>query len=150
MNPHRHVIAAALAALVLATATATALAALPGGARYAGTTSDGSAVTLKLSSNAKSVKRMRIYYDLSCNHGRSAHTYTDILGPRVHKDRTFSASGTYTGTADGSKNSFHVSGKLSASKAHGKFSLTATGRASDGTKLNCKTGRVTWSAKRQK
>ena len=56
----------------------------------------------------------------------------------------------YTGTADGSKNRFHVSGKLSAGKAHGKFSLKATGRASDGTKLSCKTGKLSWSAQRQK
>ena len=148
MNPRRHVIAAALAALAIAAPAA--LAALPGGARYAGTTSDGSAVTLKLSGNGKSVKRMRIHYDLSCTKGRSAHSYTDILGLHIRKDRTFSASGTYTGTQDGSKNTYHVSGKVSASKAHGKFSLKATGKASDGTKLSCKTGSLTWSAKRQK
>jgi hypothetical protein len=148
MNPRRHLIVAALAAFGLATVPA--LAALPGGARYAGTTSDGSAVTLKLSRDGKKVKRMRIHYGLSCNHGRSANSYTDILGPRIHKDRTFSASGSYTGTQDGSKNTYHVSGKLSAKGGHGKFSLKATGRASDGTKLSCKTGRLTWSAKRQK
>ena len=148
MNPRRHLIAAAFAALAIAAPAA--LAALPGGARYAGTTSDSSAVTLKLTGNGKNVKRMRIHYDLSCNKGRTAHSYTDILGPRVHKDRTFSTSGSYTGTQDGSKNTFHVSGKLSASKAHGRFSLKATGRASDGGKLSCKTGRLTWSAKRQK
>jgi hypothetical protein len=148
MHPRRHLIAAALAAL--AVAAPAALAALPGGARYAGKTSDGSAVTLKLSRDAKSVRRMRIHYDLSCTHGRSAHSYTDILGPRVRKDRTFSASGSYTGTADGSKNTFHVSGKVTASRAHGNFTLKATGRASDGTKLSCKTGKVTWSANRQK
>ena len=148
MDPRRHLIPAAIAALAV-TAPA-ALAALPGGARYAGTTSDGSAVTLKLARNAKSVKRMRIHYDLSCNRGRSAHTYTDITGPRVHKDRTFSVSGKYTGTTDGSKNTFHVSGKISAGKAHGKFSLKSTGKASDGSKLSCKTGNVTWSAVRQK
>jgi hypothetical protein len=144
----RRLIPAAIAALALAAPAA--LAALPGGARYAGKTSDGNPVAVKLSGNAKNVKRMRITYDLSCSKGRTAHSYTDILGPRIRKDRTFSTSGSYTGTQDGSKNTFHVSGKLSASKAHGKFSLTATGRASDGTKLNCKTGRVTWSAKRQK
>jgi hypothetical protein len=147
MDRRRHLIPAAIAALAL-TAPA-ALAALPGGARYAGTTSDGSAVTLKLAGDAKSVKRMRIHYDLSCNKGRSAHTYTDITGPRVHKDRTFSVSGKYTGTKDGSKNTFHVSGKLTAGKAHGKFSLKSTGRASDGSKLSCTTGKVTWSATRQ-
>src|SRR3954467_5850212 len=130
MDRRRHLIPAAIAALALTAPVA--LAALPGGAKYAGTTSDGSAVTLKLASDGKRVKRMRIHYDLSCNDGRSAHTYTDILGPHVHKDRSFTASGSYTGTQDGSKNTFHVSGKLSAAKAHGKFSLKARGRASDG------------------
>ena len=148
MNPRKHLIAAALAALALAAPAA--LAALPGGARYAGKTSDGSSVTLKLSGDGKSVKRMRIHYKLSCNKGRTAHSYTDILGPRIRKDRTFSASGTYTGTKDGSKNTYHVSGKVSASKSHGKFSLTSSGRASDGTKLSCKTGKLTWSVKRKK
>jgi hypothetical protein len=148
MDRRRHLIPAAIAALAL-TAPA-ALAALRGGARYAGTTSDGSAVTLKLAGNAKSVKRMRIHYDLNCNKGRSAHTYTDITGPRVHKDRSFSVSGKYTGTKDGSKNTFHVSGKLSAGKAHGKFSLTSTTKGGGKNKLTCKTGKLTWTAKRKK
>src|SRR3954464_1587968 len=148
MDRRRHLTAAAIAAL--AVAAPAALAALPGGARYAGKTSDGSAVTLKLSGDGKNVKRMTIHYDLSCSKGRTAQSYTVILGPRVHKDRSFSTSGSYTGTQDGSKNTFHVSGKLSASKAHGKFSLKSSGRASDGSKVTCRTGRLTWSAKRQK
>ena len=148
MDRQRHLIPAAVAALALAAPAA--LAALPGGARYAGKTSDGSAVTLKLSGDGKNVKRMRIHYGLSCSKGRTAQSYTDILGPKVHKDRTFSTSGTYTGTQDGSKNTFHVSGKLSASKAHGRFSLKSSGRASDGSKVTCKTGQLTWSAKRKK
>jgi hypothetical protein len=148
MDRRRHSIPAALA--VLALAAPAAFAALPGGAKYVGTTSDGSAVTVKLSGDAKQVKRLRIHYRVKCNDGRTGQTYTDILGPRVRKDRTFSTSGTYTGSSDGSKNTFHLSGKLSASRAHGKFSLTSTSKAGKGKKLTCKTGQLTWSAKRQK
>src|SRR4051812_21273008 len=148
MDRRRHPIPAALA--VLAIAAPAAVAALPGGGKYVGTTSDGSAVTVKLSGDAKQVKRLRIHYRVTCNDGRTGHTYTDILGPRVRKDRTFSTSGTYTGSSDGSKNTFHLSGKLSSSRAHGKFSLTSTSKAAKGKKLTCKTGPLTWSAKRQK
>jgi hypothetical protein len=147
MDRRRHPIPAALA--VLAIAAPAAIAALPGGAKYVGTTSDGSAVTVKLSGDAKQVKRLRIHYRVKCSDGGTAQTYTDVLGPRVHKDRTFSASGTYTGSSDGSKNTFHLSGKLSASRAHGKFSLTSTSKGG-GKKVTCKTGKLTWSAKRQK
>jgi hypothetical protein len=147
MDRRMHPIPAAIAALALAAPAA--LAALPGNARYAGTTSDDNPVMVKLSGDAKNVKRMRITYDLSCGKGRTAHSYTDIIGPKVHKDRSFSTSGSYTGTKDGSKNTFHVSGKLSAGKAHGKFSLKSSGRASDGSKVSCKTGQLTWSAKRK-
>jgi hypothetical protein len=143
-----HVIAAALAALALATAPA--LAALPGGARYVGTTSDGSPVMVKLTRDAKYVKRIRVSYQVKCSDGRTAHTYTDVLGARVRKDHTFSASGSYTGSQDGSKNSYHLSGKLSASKAHGKFSLTSTASGGGKKKIRCKTGQLTWSAKRKK
>ena len=146
MTKRRHTILIALAALALA---APAALALPGKAKYAGTTSDGSAVTVRLSGDAKAVKRMRIHYGLTCSGGRTGDSYTDIVGARVRKDRTFSVSATYTGSKDGSKNTFHVSGKLSASKAHGKFSLTSTTKTGK-KKLTCKTGQLTWSAKRQK
>ena len=146
MSKRRHTIPIALAALALA---APAALALPGKAKYAGTTSDGSAVTVRLSSDAKSVKRMRIHYGLKCSDGRTGDSYTDIVGARVRKDRSFSVSATYTGSKDGSKNKFQVSGKLSASKAHGKFSLTSTSKSGK-KKLTCKTGQLTWSAKRQK
>src|SRR3954470_2733731 len=148
MNARRHTIPIAFA--VAALAAPVALAALPGKAKYVGTTSDGSAVTVRLSGDAKTVKRMRIHYGLKCSGGRTGQSYTDVLGAHVHKDRSFSVSATYTGSKDGSKNTFHVSGKLSASKAHGKFSLKSSGRASDGSKVSCKTGKLTWSAKRQK
>ena len=149
MNSRKHLFVAALVALFVAAPVALA-AALPGRAKYVGTTSDDNVVTLKLNGDASRIKRMRIHYTVTCDDGRQGTTYTDILGPRVRKDHTFSAKGTYTGSGDGSQNTFKVSGTLSASKASGKFFLKATGTASDGTSLNCKTARLTWSAKRQK
>jgi hypothetical protein len=144
----RHLVPAFLvSALVTAPA---ALAALPGGAKYAGTTSDGNAVTLKLSSDGKRVKRMRISYTVECSNGQSGTTYTEVLHAQIHKNHKFGASGTYTGSTDGSKNKFSVSGVVWAKTAHGKFSLTATGKGTDGKKLTCKTGKLTWSAKLQK
>jgi hypothetical protein len=142
-------IAAALAVLV---AVPFAVAgALPGGAKYAGKTDDDQAVTLRLTSDAKRVKRMRIRYTVTCDDGRSGDTYTDILNPKVRSDRTFRGSGMYKGSGDGSENVFKVTGTISASKASGTFSLTATSESgAQGGKLRCKTGKLTWSAKRQK
>jgi hypothetical protein len=148
MNARKHTLPIGLAAVALAAPAA--LAALPGGAKYVGTTNSGSTVTVKLSGDAKTVKRMRIHYGLKCNGGRTGQSYTDVLGARVHKDHGFAVSATYTGSADGSKNTFHVSGKLSAGKAHGKFSLTSTTKGGGKKKLTCKTGKLTWSAKRKK
>jgi hypothetical protein len=139
-----------LVAAAVAVAAPAALAALPGGAKYAGTTSDGNPLTLKLNSNGTRVKRLRIHYTVECSNGQSATTYTDVLGAQIHKNHKFSASGTYTGSTDGSKNKFGVSGVVWAKTTHGKFSLKATGKTSDGKKLTCKTGQLTWSAKRQK
>jgi hypothetical protein len=142
-------IAAALAVLV-AVPFAVA-AALPGGAKYAGKTDDDQAVTLRLTSDARHVKRMRIHYTVTCDDGRSGDTYTDILNPKVRSDHTFRGSGTYKGSGDGSENAFKVTGTISARKASGTFSLTATSDSSaQGGALHCKTGKLTWSAKRQK
>jgi hypothetical protein len=148
MNSRRHLIP-----LVAATAAAVApaaLAALPGGAKYAGTTSDGNAVTLKLTGDGTRIKRMRISYQLSCDNGGSGVTYTEVRGAQIHKNHGFSVSGTYTGSKDGSKNKFSVSGKVWNKTAHGKFSLNSTVKASGGGKVKCKTGKLTWSAARQK
>jgi hypothetical protein len=138
---------AALAVLVAAPLVASA--ALPGGASYAGKTDDGRSVTLRLTSDAKRVKKMRIRYEVTCDDGRSGTTYTDILNPRIRSDGTFKGSGTYKGSSDNSENTFHVAGKISKRRASGTFSLTATSDAGDGTTLHCKTGKLTWSAKRQ-
>jgi hypothetical protein len=124
-------------------------AALPGGARYTGKTDDGSAVTLRLTSDARYVKRMRIHYTVTCDNGRSGHTYTDILNARVRKDRRFSGAGSYQGSGDGSENTFKVSGRLSARRASGRFSLTATSTPADGSDpVHCKTGVLRWHASR--
>ena len=126
-------------------------AALPGSARYAGKTDDAHAVTLRLTSDAKRVKRMRIHYTVECDDGSSGDTFTDVLNPKVRSDHSFRGSGTYKGSGDGSDNAFKVTGKLSARKASGTFSLTATIDPGGGEgKLHCKTGKLTWSANRQK
>lgn len=124
---------------------------LSGGAKYVGKTADDHAVQLRLSSDAKRVKRLRVNYTVECADGRTGDTYTDILNPKVRTDHTFRASGTYTGSGDGSENAFKVTGKVSARKATGTFSLVATSKPADhGSALKCKTGKLTWSAKRQK
>jgi hypothetical protein len=149
MASRKQAAAAALAALLVAAPIALAGAPI-GRAKYVGKTSDGTVLTVKLNGGASRVKRLRIHYTITCDDGRSGQTYTDILGAPVHKDHSFSAHGTYTGSGDGSLNTFKVSGTLARNKAHGKFSLTATGKTADGSPLHCKTGKLTWSAKRQK
>src|SRR3954468_5057662 len=106
-----------VAALAVLVAVPLALAAaLPGGGKYAGKTDDAQSVTLRLTSDAKRVKKMRIHYTVTCNDGRSGDTYTDILNPRIRSDHTFRGSGTYKGSGDGSENVFKVTGKVSAKK----------------------------------
>jgi hypothetical protein len=119
--------------------------ALPGGARYVGDTDDGGAVLVRLNANAARVKRMRIHYTVTCSdHNDRKPTYTDILDARLKKDGSFSGSGSYEGSQGHDLNTFKVSGKVTARKAHGTFSLTST--AGD---VRCKTGKLTWTAKRQ-
>jgi len=138
------------AALTLSVAAPVALGAAPqGGAKYAGTTSDGSPVIVRLNGNASRVKRMRISYMVTCDDGRTGNTYTDILNPRLRSDHSFAASGTYTGSGDGSQNTFKVAGKLYAKRASGTFSLVATS-TTGGATVHCRTGNLSWSAKRTK
>jgi hypothetical protein len=127
-----------------------ASAALQGGAKYAGKSDDGLPVTLRLSSDAGRIKKMRIHYEVTCSNGGSGPTYTDILNPRVKKDGSFKGSGTYRGSSDGSDNVFKVTGTVTKRKASGRFSLKATSKTADGDTLRCKSGSVSWSAKRQK
>jgi hypothetical protein len=141
----------ALLAAALAVLVAVPLsfgAALPGGAKYSGKTDDGRSLSLKLSSDAKLVKRMRINYEVTCNDGRSGRTYTDILNAKVRSDHSFRGSGSYKGSGDGSINKFKVAGTISKRKASGTFSLTATSETDEGDTLRCKTGQLTWTAKR--
>jgi hypothetical protein len=142
-------IAAALVALVAVPLAVGA--ALPRGAKYAGTTDDNHAAALRLSGDAKLVKRLRINYTVNCDDGSSGDTYTAILNAKLRSDHSFRASGMYTGSGDGSENVFKATGKVSARKATGTFSLTATTKPdADGNVVKCKTGKLTWSAKRQK
>jgi hypothetical protein len=142
--------AAAALAVLVAVPIAVA-AALPGGGKYVGKTDDSQAVMLRLSPDAKRVKLMRIHYTITCNDGRAGDTYTDIMNPKVRSDHSFRGSGTYKGTGDGSDNAFKVAGKISARKASGTFSLTATSSSgTQGDPLHCKTGKLTWSATRQR
>jgi hypothetical protein len=141
--------AAATAALV---AVPVALAAgLPGGAKYVGTTDDGSAVQLRVSSDSKRVAKMRIHYKVTCDNGDTGRTYTDILNPRLHSDGSFNGAGTYKGSGDGSTNKFKVVGQMTARKASGTFTLTAVGtpQGTTGT-IRCKTGLLHWQAARAK
>src|SRR6476660_1873362 len=146
MRHRKQLLGAAIAALLVTAPIALAGAPI-GLAKYVEKTSDGNVLTVKLNGDASRIKRMRIRYTVTCDDGRSGQTYTDIVGAKVRKDRSFSAHGTYTGSGDGSQNTFQVSGALARNKASGKFSLTATSLASDGSTIHCKTGKLTWSAK---
>jgi hypothetical protein len=121
---------------------------LPGSAKYSGKTDDDRSVSLRLTRDAKLVKRMRINYEVTCNDGRTGRTYTDILNAKIRSDRTFRGSGSYKGSGDGSINKFRVTGTISKRKATGTFSLTATSEGDQGDTLRCKTGQLTWTAKR--
>jgi hypothetical protein len=120
--------------------------ALPGGAKYLGRTGDGGAVSLRLSGDAARVKRMRIHYTVTCNDNMDRKpTYTDVLDARLKKSGKFSGSGSYQGSIGKDMNTFKVAGNVTARNAHGTFSLTSTAGS-----VRCKTGKLTWSAKRQK
>ena len=134
----------ALFALVSAL-LAGAAAALPGGAKYLGDTDQGGAVSLRLSGDATRVRRFRIHYTVTCNRGKGKPTYTDVLETRLESDGSFKGEGSYQGSVENDLNEFKVSGKITKRKAHGTFSLT-----SKGGRTRCKTGKLTWSARRQK
>jgi hypothetical protein len=141
------VVAALCAALLMASP---AIAALPHKARYSGQTSDNSTVRLRISNDGKRVAKLRIFYKVTCDDGRTNTTFTDVLNLRVHKHGKFAGQGTYTGSGDGSKNSFKVAGTVSKKKATGSFSLTATGTDQQtGKTISCQTGPLTWSALRK-
>jgi hypothetical protein len=138
---------ATLAALAALSGAGAALAAGLGKARYTGTTSDNTAVRLRLSSDGKRVAKLRIFYTVNCDNGQAHKTFTDIFNLGIGKRSTFSGSGTYQGQQDHSTNDFKISGKVGASSAKGKFSLKAT----DETKtVHCNTGTVSWTASRVK
>jgi hypothetical protein len=123
-----------------------AAGALPGGARYRGETDQGGTVSVRLSGDATRVRRFRIHYTVTCNNGKKGKpTYTDVLETRLGSDGSFEGENSYRGSVENDLNKFKVSGKVTKRKARGTFSLTSKG---DGTR--CKTGKLSWSAKRQK
>ena len=137
-------------ALLLAAATALLAApvalALTGGTKYSGKTSDDRAVSLRLTSDAKHVKRFHIRYTVDCDDDEPRKpTYTDVLNAKVRSDNTFRASGTYKGSGDNSTNKFRLAGELTKRKASGTFSLKATS-ADDS--IHCTTGKLSWTAKK--
>lgn len=136
--------------MVLATVPAAFGAKLPGGARYEGRTSDGSDMRLRLSGDSRRVARLRIHYKLSCDDGRSGKTYTVIMNARLRgKRHTFRASGSYRGSADRSRNTFSVSGRVTKRGARGKFSLVNKARSTDGEPgVECTSGPLRWRASR--
>jgi hypothetical protein len=147
MKPRVALVLVTAAALLVALPLGVA-AALTGGTKYAGKTNDGRAVALRLTSDAKHVKRFHIRYTVTCAEDppgdmQRPATYTDILNAKVRSDDTFRATGTYVGSGDGSTNKFKLAGKLFRKKASGTFSLKAT--AADAS-LHCTTGKLTWKA----
>jgi hypothetical protein len=143
------------AALTILVGVPAALAAtLPGGARYAGKTGNGSAVMLRLSGDSARVARMRIHYTLHCvdaNTGAKStgKSFTDILNPPLRSDGSFKGAGTYKGSSDNSTNKFTVAGRVTTRTSSGTFALTAVATAQpSGDTVNCKTGTLHWRAAR--
>ena len=111
-------------------------------ASYAGETSQGTRVALRLSPGRRVA--LRIYYRVSCSDGRAPRTtYTNISGARLARGR-FAAAGVYKGSLDGSTNDYRIRGVVTSAGAHGTFSLHATTT----TQVHCRSGTVTWSARR--
>ena len=140
MKPRIALLLASAAMLLVALPLGVALA-LTGSAKYAGKTDDGGNVTLRLTKDTQHVKRFRIHYSVECDNGQTGKTYTDVLNAKVRKDHSFRASGTYTGSGDGSTNKFKLAGQLFNRKANGTFSLKATDA---GETIHCSTGKLTW------
>ena len=136
---------ASLSLLALLCCAGAAAAAGLGKAQYTGTTSDNTAVRLRLSSNGKRVAKLRIFYTVNCDNGLAHKTFTDIFNLAISKRKTFGGTGTYQGQQDGSTNNFKISGKVGSSSSKGKFSLKATDASKT---VHCTTGTVSWSANR--
>jgi hypothetical protein len=110
--------------------------------RYAGETSQGTSISLRLSPGRRVA--LRIYYRVSCNDGRPQRmTYTNISGARIVRGR-FGAAGVYKGSVDGSRNEYRIGGNVTSTGARGTFSLTATTRHH----VRCSSGRLSWVAQR--
>jgi hypothetical protein len=146
-------LSAAAAALLVGVPGALAVT-LPGGARYAGQTANGSAVTLRLTADGQRVANMRIHYTLRCvdsdtGDKSTSKTYTDVLNAPVRPDGSFRGSGTYKGSRDQSTNKFKVSGTVSPRKGSGTFVLTEVGTSPQtNDTVRCRTGTLHWRVAR--
>jgi hypothetical protein len=148
---------AALASLIAVALLATAATAFAASAHfrkghYAGTTSQGKSLSMRLSSPHR-IRSLKIAYATTCDAGGS---FGD--NPTIHhatfSGRRFKGSTTYDNTnASGFvvHVTMHVSGKPTRRGAKGNFRVTAivdrsdTGRQVD----TCRSGTVTWKAKRK-
>lgn len=138
---HSRNLALALAALLAVAAPALA-SSTP--RRYAGTTSQGTAVQLRVLPDRRRVT-MTIYYRVRCNDGGAPQlTYTRVGAMSLRRGH-FSAAGVYKGSVDGSTNDYRLAGSLSAGHASGRFSLHATVRR-HGRTVRCSSGRLAWRA----
>jgi hypothetical protein len=131
-----------VAAPLMLAAAATAVAAAPNGAaRYAGSTSQGLAVRLRVSADGGYVARMHIRYRVRCSDGASGAPVTDLFDLRIDRHGGFGFHGTYTGRSDKSKNHVRMHGKVSRGRAAGSFLLTARRN-----KVHCRSARIAWHA----
>jgi hypothetical protein len=133
-------------AAVLATA-AGALAALPGGAQYSGTTNDGRAVHVTLSADGRRVARLEVQYALRCRGNVVGSSFTTVTGALLNGSGRFDLAGSYSGSRDHSTNRFKTSGTVTADTATGSFTLASSLRR--GRRVQrCHTGALSFTARR--
>ena len=142
----RVLIGAAAVAACLAVTTA-ALAALPGGARYTGTTSENHNVTITIASNGKRIRRFAINYFFHCSVAADSRVFRTTID-RIVPDAQgrFAVKGDYTGSGGGDTHHFVASGKVGPKSASGTFKTT--GHTLD-KKVFCHSDKIHWSATRK-
>ena len=114
--------------------------------RYSGRTSEDTAITLRLSPDARRVAVLEIHYRVTCNDGVARPTtFTDVLNIAI-RHRRFAAHGVYIGSRDHSRNHYTLSGAISRRTVDGGFRLTASGTAGKRT-VRCDSGPVLWAAR---
>jgi hypothetical protein len=136
---------AALAALACAAAGSSKA---PAEGVYSGQTADKMAVSLRLSSDRRYVKRLAIRYKVTCDNGATGKASAEFLDVAIQDGGKFAYKGTYRKRSDRSRNTLRVRGKVTKKEASGTFSLKAVGRPKGSKKkVHCRSGEVTWSAK---